>query len=268
MYTIQCDTHTHTLYSRHAYSTVEENVHAAARQGLSLLAGTDHYSAMLFGSDDVRDYQYLLNQEAWPRCWDGVVLLHGAEADIVDLDGHLFGHDIVLRHGIVDAVCEPITLEERVLPKQDYVIASVHTTEFTENASLARTTAMYCRALEHPRVFILGHIGRSGVPFDTDEVLQHAKRLHKLIEINEHSFDKSEAGQRRCRAIAVRCAELDVPVSLGSDAHVSFDVGKFPRALAMLEEIGFPEHLIASRTKESFLDALRKSGACMASDLP
>ena len=43
---IRCDTHTHTIYSRHAYSTVEENVRAAAELGIGLLGSTDHYSSM------------------------------------------------------------------------------------------------------------------------------------------------------------------------------------------------------------------------------
>ena len=47
-YTIKCDTHTHTLFSKHAYSTIEENVRAAAEAGMELLASTDHYSAMLY----------------------------------------------------------------------------------------------------------------------------------------------------------------------------------------------------------------------------
>ena len=36
-YTILGDVHTHTLYSRHAYSTIEENVRAAAEAGLEIL---------------------------------------------------------------------------------------------------------------------------------------------------------------------------------------------------------------------------------------
>ena len=32
-------------------------------------------------------------------------------------------------------------------------------------------TNMYVKALENPQVFVLGHTGRSGVPFDYDEVL-------------------------------------------------------------------------------------------------
>ena len=43
-----CDIHTHTLYSRHAYSTVRENVLAARDAGLELLGIADHFSDMLF----------------------------------------------------------------------------------------------------------------------------------------------------------------------------------------------------------------------------
>ena len=42
------DVHTHTLFSRHAYSTIQENVTAAKAQGLELLGSTDHFSSMLF----------------------------------------------------------------------------------------------------------------------------------------------------------------------------------------------------------------------------
>ena len=45
---LRCDVHTHTLYSRHAYSTILENVHAAKEAGLELLGSTDHFSSMLY----------------------------------------------------------------------------------------------------------------------------------------------------------------------------------------------------------------------------
>ena len=40
MIRISCDVHTHTLASRHAYSTIEENVRAAADQNFELLGST------------------------------------------------------------------------------------------------------------------------------------------------------------------------------------------------------------------------------------
>ena len=42
----RCDVHTHTVASRHAYSTVEENVRAASERGVDLLGVTDHFSCM------------------------------------------------------------------------------------------------------------------------------------------------------------------------------------------------------------------------------
>ena len=39
MVRISCDVHTHTLASRHAYSTIEENVRAAAKDVRTIVNG-------------------------------------------------------------------------------------------------------------------------------------------------------------------------------------------------------------------------------------
>lgn len=262
MYTNKCDTHTHTLYSRHAFSTIEENVRAAAEQGMELLATTDHFSDMLYPEVTIKHYQYLFNQTMLPRTWYGVTLLRGVEADIIDLEGHLFGHGFAVDCNIVGMPYKTIRdLDEFVASKQDYVIASVHGKRNLEGATVGQLTDMYVKALENQKVLILGHIGRSGLSIDVDGLLSAAKSMNKLIELNEHSFDNGgEAGVKRCRRIAERCAELGVMVSLGTDAHVSCFIGKFDRTLQLLEEIHFPEELIASRSRESFLEALKRSG--------
>ena len=93
MIEIRCDVHTHTLFSRHAYSTIEENVRAAGAQGMELLGSTDHLGSMLAahtdftGADSLENYQFFVNQRVWPRTWHGVELRRGAEIDIVDLEG-------------------------------------------------------------------------------------------------------------------------------------------------------------------------------------
>ena len=70
---IACDVHTHTIFSRHAYSTIEENVRAAAEMRVELLGSTDHFSAMVHpaidGEYDLRDFQHFLNVHSWPRIW-------------------------------------------------------------------------------------------------------------------------------------------------------------------------------------------------------
>lgn len=255
-----CDTHTHTLYSRHAYSTIYENVVAARDAGLELLGSTEHFSDMLFPTAslteaNIRDYQYFDNVEIWPETWEGVRVLHGCEADIRGLDGSLFGELITVSESIVGKpLPHPMTLAEKVFSQCDYVVASVHLDDFARDATVAQGTEMYLNVLHRDKVLMLGHTGRSGVRYDLDEVIGEAARLHKLIEINEHSLE-SRPGRTTatCRAIAEKCAELGCQVAVNTDAHICSQVGDCHAALAMLEEIHFPQELIATRSAEAFL---------------
>ena len=265
----RCDVHTHTLFSRHAYSTVRENVLAAREVGLELLGITDHFSDMLFPGAGLehaymRDYQHFLNTAVWPRTWEGVRLLRGSEADLRTLDGRLYGQDIPVTEEITGApVRKEATLYDRVVANCDYVIASVHLRDFARDATVAQTTEMYVRALSRPKVLVIGHAGRAGVPFDVREVVGEAARQHKLIEINSHSL----AARRRegrtwqsCRAIAEACAELGCQVAVSSDAHICAEVGGVSAALEMLEGVGFPQELIATRSAGAFLAAMEAAG--------
>lgn len=86
-YLLSCDIHTHTMFSAHAYSTIEENVYWAAERGLQVLGSADHLSSMVTACpNDLRGYQFFINQDIWPRIWSGVLVLRGAEVDIVSLD--------------------------------------------------------------------------------------------------------------------------------------------------------------------------------------
>lgn len=266
MYEIKCDTHTHTLYSRHAFSTIAENVKEAADTGLELLASTDHFSAMLWPDPaNAKNYQYLANaRSTWPRSWMGVTLLAGCEVDIVGLHGELFGEDIPNVASIVDDPYKhPTTLYEHTTRSMDYVIASVHGKSFLDHASSAAMTEMYIQALSKPKVFILGHVGRTGLDVDYRALAEAAKTMHKCLEVNEHSFSfpgSGSASTKRCRKLLETCAEVGCKVSIATDAHIAPLIGKFEETKKLLAEVHFPEELIASRDAESFLSALKESG--------
>ncbi len=79
-YLLSCDIHTHTMFSAHAYSTIEENVYWAAERGLQVLGSADHLSSMVTACpNDLRSFQFFINQDIWPRIWSGVLVLRGAE---------------------------------------------------------------------------------------------------------------------------------------------------------------------------------------------
>ena len=264
-YQILGDVHTHTVASRHAYSTIAENVAAAKRAGLTFLGSADHFGVMVYEEPSFINFQNFINMRIWPREWDGVTVLRACEVDIVGLDGELFGQSIPCPTNIVGRPFrEEKSLFERVTDGLDYAVASIHNGDFALDAPLSQTTEMYVKALENPKVLAIGHPGRSGIPFDVDEVLTCAKERHKLIEINEHTFASDPHGNLhdRCATIAERAAELGVGIEVSTDAHICTDVGRFPRAQAMLDEIHFPQELIANRSLEAFVDALAASDVC------
>lgn len=259
---VLCDVHTHTIFSRHAYSTIEENVRAAAACGCELLGSTDHFSDMLFETQSMKNFQHFINTPVWPREWHGVTLLRGCEIDIVDTQGRLFADDIVLKSLITGASFRERTLQEDVLSSCDYAIASLHRSDFIAHNTPVQNTEMYIKALEHPKVLILGHIGRSGADLDIDALVEAARDMHKLIEINACTLLSSRRtrAHERCRTLAERCAELGCSISVGSDAHISTEIGQLDAVTNLLEEIHFPEELIACSSRDRFLGALESAG--------
>ena len=78
--TYAVDTHTHTLASTHAYSTLHDYLAEAKRKGIRLFANTDHGPAMA----DAPHEWHFINLRVWPRVVDGVGLLRGVEANITE----------------------------------------------------------------------------------------------------------------------------------------------------------------------------------------
>ena len=97
------DLHTHTLCATHAFQTLNEMAAAAKDCGYKALAITDHAPAM----PDAPHHWHFENPTALPRTIDGMVMLYGAESNVVDAKGHL-------------------DLPPRILEYQDWVVASIH----------------------------------------------------------------------------------------------------------------------------------------------
>ena len=245
MYQVKVDPHTHTIYSGHAFSTVGENAAEAAAQGLAGIGMTDHFGIMTPRRPDGRlDFGPLLNFEGLPPFIRGVRVLQGVEIDIMDFDGRLAFWDEKAPFGR-----SGLSVGEMLLQSREIVIASLHFFPGCKDGTEAQNTGMYIGAIENPYVDIIGHPCRPGVKFDCREVARAARDNGKFLEINEHTFDTPQAAPR-CRKLAEICAEESCPVVVSSDAHSAWMVGRFDQAFRMLDEIGFPQRLIANETLE------------------
>ena len=83
---IIADTHTHTVMSGHAHSTLLENITEAKRKGMKFLAVTDHTGIM---PGAPHESYFTCMWSAIPDEYDGVYLLRGCEANILDETGTL-----------------------------------------------------------------------------------------------------------------------------------------------------------------------------------
>ena len=247
MYQIKTDLHVHSIFTNHAYSTIEENARYASSQGMEAIAITDHFGPLFL--KDVQEGMFNIgNRVILPKEIYGVRVLKGVEIDIVDHEGHL------AYHGMKNPMNPSVSIQERVLNGCEFVIASVHAWEKFRPATKLEHTKMYINVLRNPYVNMLGHSGRAGMEYEIDEVLKVAKEENKIIEINNHSFDLGPC--TICKTIAERCAELGVFIAVNSDAHFASYIGHYDNALAMLEEIHFPEELIVNRSLEKLLTVI------------
>ena len=245
---IMVDPHTHTIASGHAFSTISENAIGASEKGLDAIAMTDHFGPMFWNGKNP-DFGAMMNMSSLPQKIHGVRVLAGAEIDIIDLDGNLAGKDLYTPFtGGVNA-CDCL------LDSREVAIASLHFLGGMEGAKSSDFTQMYINVINNPKIDIIGHPGRLNIPFDIDEIVKSARDAGTCIEINSSKLMFPDT-RRRCREIALCCAENDCPVVISSDAHSAFFIGEVSDAIQMLEEIHFPEKLVINATSERFYDFL------------
>lgn len=236
-YHIIADLHTHTIASTHAYSTFTEMVRAAAERGLYALAVTDHAKTM---PGSPRDWYFSCLREL-PLHYRGVMTIVGTEANILDFEGNL-----------------DVTAQEA--ERLDWVVASIHNIglDGLRDPDVEKSTRLWLQVAHNPIVNVIAHSGDPRFSYDLDRVIPEFGANHKLVEINDHTFEARKQNIENCRRIALACKKYGVPVVVDSDAHFETRVGSVDNALKMLEEIDFPEELVLNASEERLNDYLTR----------
>lgn len=234
---IELDMHTHTLASGHAYSTIQEMARAGAEKGLKLLGITEHTSGIPGTCDPI----YFRNLHVVPRQMYGIELMLGAEINILDAKGNM------------DA-------DEALMKRLDIRIAGIHLLCYEHGTKDENTFGMI-QAIRHPYIQIISHPGDGTAELDFEPIVQASKECGTLLEINNSSL-KPARGKQDARVnnleILRLCKQYEVPVILGSDAHISFDIANYQYVYELLHETGFPEALIVNQSVEMFRNYLKK----------
>lgn len=217
------DLHTHTISSGHAFSTLKENVEGAKENGLKIMGLSDHAVTMPGTAHPF----YFHNMRVIKEEINGIRVLKGIEANIIDYDGKL-------------------DVEEEVIEILDYMIASVHG-PCIKAGSVEENTRAMIKAMDNPKVKVIGHPDDSRFQVDYEKLVLAAKEKNVALEMNNSSLSPTSFrmnGPENYKIILKLCMEHGVKIMLGSDAHIYYDVGRFDNCYRLLEEMNFPEELV------------------------
>lgn len=239
MSSFQFDIHTHTIASGHASTaTITDMAKAAASRNLKMLGISDHGPATCGGGKPsyFRSLSYAQKERL------GVEMLYGAEANILNNDGKL-------------------DLENSILAKLDYVIASIHK-PVKKPGTMEENTAAYIAAMKNPYVRIIGHCDDVKYPVDYLEIVKTAMKYDVLLEINNSSLSPDGyRGDTRFNDLMILnlCRHYHYPVIFASDSHGTKHVGDFTFSLELAQLAGMPDSLIMNYSLKAFKCFLERS---------
>lgn len=223
---IVVDTHTHTISSGHAYSTIQENAKEASVNGIKMFTMSDHGPAM-----NGAPFQYHFgNLRVIPDLIYGVRVIKGVELNIINYSGE-------------------VDLSEYYLKRLDFILASYHDI-CIQPATVEEHTNAAIQVLSNPYIDVFAHPGNPEFEIDIEKVVKAARDFNKLIEINNQSFLVRTGSEKNCFEIARMCKKYGVRITTGSDAHISFDIGKFNNVNKLLNEVEMPEELVVTTSVE------------------
>ena len=232
------DLHTHSIVSGHAYTTLLENINYCAEKGIKVLGTSEHAPSM----PGAPHYWYFGNLKVVPRVINGVTILKGCEANILDIEGSL-------------------DMSDEASKNLDYMIASFHEPVFKSRSREENTLAILNVMDKYDKVEILGHLGNPNYQLNYEAIIKKAKEKDIMIEINNSSLlGSSRIGSDvNCKKVALLCKEIGTKVILTSDAHINTCIGVFNKGIELLNEIQMPEELVMN-DPEKLISHLKSKG--------
>lgn len=231
---LPADLHIHTIASGHAYSTLEEICRAAATKELEMIAVTDHGPAMPGGAH----MYHFGNLWVLPEYIEGVRVLHGIEANVLNLEGE-------------------IDLPPNYLRKMDLVWASLHP-PCIDPGDWEENTRALLSALDNPYVDGIAHPCNPDYPVDAAAVLRKAREENKLVEINNSSLFVRPGSREYSEEIAYLAKEEENLLVVNSDAHFAGAVGELDFAMEILDEAGVKKEQIINADTERVMQFVER----------
>lgn len=245
---ILADLHTHSIFSLHAYSTVQENIYMAKKNKMKYIAITDHFyqdGTVLNKKNEVNRIKHMernINRDK------NIHVVAGAEFNI--------GQDVQCWYDLKNIKWRPIGLHNSFCD--------------IKNLTLEELYQLFEKSSEHHNVFAHIERGINKIICDKNNELSDdekdffgkmiilSKEKNIFLEVNENSLSDDKKGNiSRCKYWLRLAKENGNNISLGTDAHYSENVGVFKNSIDLLNEVDYPKKLIlncdSSQMKSIFI---------------
>lgn len=287
------DYHNHTKYCNHASGEMEEYVKTAIEKGIDQFGFSEHFPWMIQEGNDKFALSYdqiplYINsvKELQQKYKDQIVIKLGAEFDwvpdrfdkVVEFSGKYdFDYIICSIHHLLDWGFDQEEQKELFCVSGDefkyqgvpFPNKGIHIHlktmkntydifEFYFNAEI--------EMLEKASKYfdIIGHIDlikkfdilpQADIKPLYRKVAQVVKDYDKVVELNTSGIDKPIGEQYPSMDFLKILNELDVPITIGSDAHAPKQVGRhFERAYKILRQIGFKQMATFNQRERIMVD--------------
>jgi putative hydrolase len=179
-----------------------------------------------------------MNLKILPRVIEGVIVLRGAECNIMDYNGAL-------------------DLHENILSQLDWVIASYHDKACPAGSENEHTNS-YIELAKNPLVDLIGHSESDEYKYDYEKALPVFKEYGKFLEINNHSLRIRAGSDKNSIELLKICKKIELPIVLNSDSHYHTQLGDVSLLDEALQAVNFPTNLIFNADYDRFIEYIEK----------
>lgn len=232
---LKVDLHIHTVASQHAFNTILEYINHAKELKMEVIGISDH------GPDidtTLTDETYFRSMDRIPERINGIRVLRGVEANIVNFEGD-------------------IDLSEKAIKKLDYVMANFHRGTSYKDGGKEKNTQAIINTIQSGKIDIITHphfmeIGET----DRIRIYEEACKNNVLLELNlSHLLPRKikEETANYYKEIVDVVRKYKQKIIIGSDAHVIWELGDETNLKKIKKEIGLTDDMIINNyPKELF----------------
>jgi len=237
---IEVDTHTHTILTGHAFSTIIENVQIAKKVGLKGLCLTDHGPSR--PDSPSIEYFKMLASRYLPDEIEGIKIFTGCELNIISEDGD-------------------VDLPLNIYKNLDFNIIAFHNQTPYSSNSKGKNTKSMINTLKKENINGIAHPGDPYFPYpiDLEDIVKAASDYDKAVELNNNVLKRGEYWINYYKEMLNLCLKYKLKIFISSDAHFAYYIGEFSDAIKLLDEFDSNiKELVINKNIEDFEKFIKK----------